>query len=205
MTEREHELRNGLLGLTGVTRLLSEGGDRGGCRQAWSAAVTELNRLAQLVGGRTQAAVDGPFGVGEVIEKMVALWRLNGMQIATTTTDDLVAVGRSAVLAQVLTNLLTNCAQHAPGAPVCIVAGRSGNAVVVQLRNEASAATYRDCYGRHVSAARRGIGLPLSRRLLQAQGGDLVVHPFDPRRPGFTTSIMLRTTEPARLPMPVHK
>jgi two-component system OmpR family sensor kinase len=190
-TERQHELRNGLFGLAGVTQLLGRGVDDLSSGRARSAAVTELLRLRELVDGRDRASTEELYCAGEIVEQLVALWRLNGMDIATTVPASLMAVGSPSVLAQVLTNLLTNCAQHAPGAPVRIVATSAAGHVRIQLRNEAAGERA------HTGpTAGRGIGLELSRRLLRDQGGDLTVQPGDGRWPGFTVTVELVAGSP---------
>ncbi|MFC7659416.1 sensor histidine kinase [Pseudonocardia benzenivorans] len=44
--------------------------------------------------------------------------------------------GDSAVLSQVVTNLLANCDRHAPAAPVTVTARRDGATVLVEVRDE---------------------------------------------------------------------
>jgi two-component system OmpR family sensor kinase len=131
---------------------------------------------------------------------MAALWRVNGMDVEASATPGATAVGTSSVLAQVLTNLLTNCARYAPGAPVRIVATRCGDRIVVQVRDEG--AGRRETYAagpQRCSGA--GIGLQISRRLVEAQGGALRVHEPDPRWPGFVVTVEL-VAGPAPPPVP---
>jgi two-component system OmpR family sensor kinase len=122
-----------------------------------------------------------------IVDELAALWRIKGVDLQASVPDGLMAVGRSATLAQVLTNLLVNCARHAPGAPVRIVTCKRGNRIVVLVRNEG---TDLPADGR-VSTAGAGVGLEISRRLLRDEGGELYVHPADPRWPGWTVSIVL--------------
>jgi two-component system, OmpR family, sensor kinase len=185
--EREHELRNGLSGLAGITRLLAGGADDERTRRARTAAVTELHRLTELVDSRGGAAAAGLYCASEIVDELAALWRIKGMDLQASVPDGLMAVGRSSALAQVLTNLLVNCARHAPGAPVRIVTCKRGNRIVVLVRNEG---TDLPADGR-VSTAGAGVGLEISRRLLRDEGGELYVHPADPRWPGWTVSIVL--------------
>ena len=185
--EREHELRNGLSGLAGITRLLAGGADDERTRRARTAAVTELHRLTELVDSRRGAAAAGLYCASEIVDELAALWRIKGVDLQASVPDGLMAVGRSSALAQVLTNLLVNCARHAPGAPVRIVTCRRGNRIVVLVRNEG---TDLPTDGR-VSTAGDGVGLEISRRLLRDEGGELYVHPDDPRWPGWTVSIIL--------------
>lgn len=180
--EREHELRNGISGLMGITQLLgnSPGGER-----ARSAAIAELRRLTDLLDRRPRSHTAYLYCPTEVVQELAALWRVTGVNIEVTATPGLMAVGRPPVLAQVLTNLLTNCARHAPGAMVRIVVRRDGGAVVVQVRDDGPGLIA------PAPTAGAGIGLRISRRLLRGEGGELRVHPRDRRWPGYTVSIEL--------------
>jgi two-component system OmpR family sensor kinase len=200
--EREHELRNGLSALSGVAHLLGEGAGTVRDRRARSAVVAELRRLANLLDGAARSPAPGLYCASEVVEELVAMWRVSGMDIEATVTPGLMAVGRSSVLAQALTNVLTNCARHAPGAAVRIVVKQVGGSVVVQVRDDGPGIDASD----EVRSAGNGIGLRLSTRLLRGEGGELLVHPGDLRWPGCTISITVvagsSTLEPA-LPTPV--
>ena len=184
--EREHELRNGLAGLAGVTRMLAAGNDET-TRRARTAAVAELNRLTHLLDRRPAPAPVCLYCACDVVEELVALWRITGMHIEASVPAALTAVGRSSTLAQALTTLLVNCADHAPGAPVSVVACRRGDEIVVQVRNEGP----QQEADRSVSTAGDELGLAISSRLLCDEGGDLRVHAMDPRRPGWAVSISL--------------
>jgi two-component system OmpR family sensor kinase len=192
--EREHELRNGLAGLAGVTRLLVADDDRTRC--ARSAAVAELHRLTDLLDRRLAPAPVGLYEASEVVDELVALWRIKGMDLEASVPAGLMAVGRSSTLAQVMTNLLVNCARHAPGAPVRVVACRHGDEIVVQVRNEGFGPEWE--VDGPSSRAGDGLGLAISRRLLRDEGGELRVHPVDPRWPGWTVSISLVAAGEAR-------
>jgi two-component system OmpR family sensor kinase len=195
-TEREHELRNGLSALSGVAHLLGEGAGTALDRRAKSAVVAELRRLPDLLDWPTYSPAPGLYCAAEVVEELVAMWKVLGMDIQATVTPGLMAVGRSSVLAQVLTNMLTNCARHAPGAAVRIVAKQVGGSVVVQVRDDGPGI---DASG-DVHAAGNGIGLRLSSRILRGEGGELFVHPGDPTRPGCTISITVVAGSPAPAP-----
>jgi two-component system OmpR family sensor kinase len=195
--EREHELRNGLAGLAGVTRLLV-GDDDERSRRARSAAVTELHRLTDLLDRRPDPAPVGLYCASEVVDELVALWRMKGMDLESGVPAGLMAVGRASTLAQVMTNLLVNCARHAPGAPVRVVACRRGEEIVVQVRNEQGGG--RPAPLGKAGTAGSGMGLEISRRLLVDEGGELRVHPIDPKWPGWTVSVSLVAA--AREPLP---
>jgi two-component system, OmpR family, sensor kinase len=186
-TEREHELRNGLAGLTGITQLLGTRADDPHTHRAREAVARELRRLSELLDqGRSH---DRPveYCASEVVEGLVALWRAAGMDIACSMPPGLTVAGRPSALAQALTNVFTNCARHAAGAPVRIEGNRVGGRVVVEVNNDRT-----DDGDRRGGARGQGIGLPISRRLLRAEHADLRVHPADDLRPGYTVSMILR-------------
>jgi len=185
--EREHELRNGLAGLIGITHLLVGDDDR--TRRARSAAVTELHRLTELLDRRPAPAPVGLYCASKIVDELVALWRMEGMDLESSVPEGLLAVGRRATLAQVMTNLLVNCARHAPGAPVRIVACEHAGRIVVQVRNEDIGRA--PAPGGGAVTAGDGMGLEISRRLLEDEGGELRVHPIDLRWPGWTVSLSL--------------
>jgi two-component system OmpR family sensor kinase len=192
--EREHELRNGLAGLAGITRLLAGGGEDERTQRARSAAVTELQRLTELLDRRPAAAPIGLYCASEIVEEFAALWRMRGMDLEASVAAGLMAVGRSSTLAQVLTNLLVNCTRHASGAPVRIVTCEHGGGIVVHVRNEGTGVPVDG----QSSTTGDGVGLEISRRLLRDEDGELYVHPGDPRWPGWTVSILLNAAREPR-------
>jgi two-component system OmpR family sensor kinase len=188
--EREHELRNGLSGLAGVTRLLSSGMDDDHSKRARSAAITELRRLSDLLSRRPGGGAPKLYCASEVVEELVALWRMTGMRIDVTMADDLMVIGRPATLSQVLTNLLTNCARHASGATVQVVGYAAGQRAVIQIRDDGPAPVPRD--GTPASTSGDGVGMEICRRLLREEAAALHVQPPDPRHPGFEVAVHLR-------------
>jgi two-component system OmpR family sensor kinase len=187
--EREHELRNGLAGLTGLAHLLGADPEDEQGRRARSAAVTELRRLTDLLDRRHRPDPACLYSADEVLQNLAVLWRAQGLDVEVTAPHGLTAVGRPSDLSQVLTSLLVNCARHAPGSPVRIVGTAMNGTIVIEVRDEGPALP---TGGRPLSdTAGEGIGLQLCQRLLAQSGGDLKVHRPDPRRPGFTVSVLL--------------
>ncbi len=126
--ERDHELRNGLAGLAGITHLLSSpvaGAEQERLRHA---VLAELTRLHTLLDPDPPDNPDPApsYLVAPVLHGLVALRRTNGAAVALHVEPGLRARGDSAVLAQVVTNLLANCDRHAPGAPFTIRADAGG-------------------------------------------------------------------------------
>lgn len=185
--ERDHELRNGLAGLAGITHLLSA--DTGGedHDRLKHAVLAELGRLHRILDGEApEPDVDPPlavYAVGPVLEGLVAL-RPDGPELVVE--PGLRARGDAAVLAQVVTNLLANCERHAPGTPVMVRAERRGADVVVEVRDggpglppgvDAASALDRGVHDE--AAGGSGLGLYISRRLIDQESGSLRLESVD--------------------------
>jgi two-component system OmpR family sensor kinase len=180
--ERDHELRNGLAGLAGITHLLSSGADDEEQQRLKQAVLSELGRLHTLLDGgavRTDGAPRIEYAVEPVIAGLVTLRRSVGVPVSLDADGGLRACGDSAVLVQVVTNLLANCDRHAPGAPVAVRAYRDGDQAVVEVRDQGPgvrATLEHDALHRGVhdpDAGGSGLGLHISARLIHREGGEL--------------------------------
>jgi two-component system, OmpR family, sensor kinase len=213
--ERDHELRNGLAGLAGITHLLSAGGGTPEQEQLRTAVLHELSRLAAMVEGERVAAVDpaaeAGFDVTSVLADAVLLRRADGLAIELDSQPGLRAAGRPSVLAQVISNLLGNCAQHAPGTPVRVHARAAGPRIVVEVADDGPGVPRgleRLVLRRGVRNPRStgdGLGLHVSHELLTGAGGSLQVLPSTGSG-GCTVVLELPrvTTEPALPERPAH-
>lgn len=190
VAERDHELRNCLTGLTGMTKMLAtlEVDEPRG--QACSAVLSELARMSELLDHSGTGSDSGVYDAAHVVRELVALWKVAGLDLEVTTPAELTAVGRASTLAQVLTNVLRNCARHAAGSHVTVVARQNGRLVTVQVSDDGAkpsgTSAVRDDQGG------QGIGLKLSGRLVEAEGGRLRVVAAELDRPGFTVVVELR-------------
>jgi two-component system OmpR family sensor kinase len=184
--ERDHELRNGLAGLAGITHLLSSGADDGDQQRLKQAVLSELGRLHTILDGGAVAPDPGPreeYAVEPVLAGLVTLRRSAGapvsLQVDPGAETALRACGDAAVLAQVVTNLLANCERHAPGAPVAVRAYRNADRIVVEVRDEGPG--LRVSLGHHLlqrgvhdpAGGGSGLGLHISARLVDREGGEL--------------------------------
>ena len=184
--ERDHELRNGLAGLAGITHLLSSGTDDGEQQRLRQAVLSELGRLHTILDGGAVAPDPGPreeYAVEPVLAGLATLRRSAGVPVSLDVDPGaevaLRACGDAAVLAQVVTNLLANCDRHAPGTPVAVRAYRSADRVVVEVRDEGPG--LRVSLGHHVlqrgvhdpAGGGSGLGLHISARLVDREGGEL--------------------------------
>jgi two-component system, OmpR family, sensor kinase len=183
--ERDHELRNGLAGLAGITHLLSSEADDREQQRLKQAVLSELGRLHTILDGGAVAAADpdgalrADYAVEPVLAGLVTLRRLAGAPVTLQVDGALRAQGDSAVLAQVVTNLLANCDRHARGAAVTVRAYGGTDQVVVEVRDQGPglrAALGHDLLQRGVhdpEAGGSGLGLHISARLLDREGGEL--------------------------------
>jgi two-component system OmpR family sensor kinase len=198
--ERDHELANGLAGLAGIAYLLDQpvehsDGDGVALR---SAVLAEIDRLHGMLarpesGIRRSSSVD----LDVVLVELVALHRAAGHDIELVAGPRLTVYADRDAVVQVLTNLLVNCARHAPGSHVEVQAQQDGERVVVEVRDDGPGAQpgTEDVLVEHgvtgAPTGGTGLGLAVSRRLLVAEGGDLTVLPLT--RDGFR----VRCTLPA--------
>ena len=211
--ERDHELRNGLAGLAGITHLLSSGPDDEEQQRLRQAVLSELSRLHMILdeGGLAFDEPERPpraeYAVEPVLAGLVTLRRSAGARMEVEVDQALRAYGDAAVLAQVVTNLLANCDRHAPGAPVTVRGYRAGDRVVVEVRDEGSglqAALGHDLLQRGVhdpAAGGSGLGLHISARLIHREGGELDLRTVTEPR-GCLATVRLPAADPAVDPTP---
>jgi two-component system OmpR family sensor kinase len=110
----------------------------------------------------------------------------------------LCALGSPSTLAQVLTNVLTNCAKHAPGSPVRIQVSKAGGVVRIRISDfgpGVRAGAEELVFGVGVRGERSqgdGLGLHISRQLLAPDGGRIFMRPSPAQEPGCTVVVELR-------------
>jgi two-component system OmpR family sensor kinase len=175
VAEREHELRNALLGLSGAAsvlrnvstvdeRLLSE------------AVEVELSRLQRLLDDE-MSPVEGQTAVEPALRRLVALHAATGMAVTLDAEDDLRAALPSSAFARVITNLLANCAQHAPGASVRVEARGVHGLVRVEVSDDGPGVIGGDRVLRRgvrgPDSSGSGLGLYLCDQIVRAHGGEL--------------------------------
>jgi two-component system OmpR family sensor kinase len=179
--ERDHELRNGIAGLAGITHLLGADGGDDEHERLKLAVLSELGRLHRILDGE-ELTVDGTYAVEPVLSGLVALRAAGSdQQVELDVEPGLGACGDSAVLSQIVSNLLANCDRHAPRAPVTLTARADGAAVVVDVRDHGPGLPPGDPESlfergtRDTEAGGSGLGLHISRRLAEHDGGSLVL------------------------------
>ncbi|WP_142096138.1 sensor histidine kinase [Pseudonocardia cypriaca] len=204
---RDHELRNGLAGLAGATSLMSSDSVDPRLTSAVAAELCRLEELLQAPGDHRRPPRRSTYAVGPVLEGLVALRLVTGMDIRLDADRELRAVGSSAELAQVVTNLIENAARHAPGSPVQLSAFRDGDEIVIRMRDQGPGVppgreqAVFEPWVRDERAGGTGLGLHICRRILEDAGGSIAVHSPTPRGPGCTIVVRL-PAEPACAPRP---
>jgi two-component system OmpR family sensor kinase len=183
---RDHELCNSVNALTSATMLLNSDDRHAADLQVLRAAVAdELARLNELLhspgpGGQSRDPRD--YDVLDVVRQRVALAASTGMDVRMVDVDPRLRVhGDPSVLAQVLTNVLTNCERHAPGSPVRITGSRRGRTAVLRVCDfgpgvpaELQPGIF-ECGVRGSTSPGHGFGLYLARRLLAEEAGLITV------------------------------
>jgi two-component system OmpR family sensor kinase len=204
--ERDHELRNGLAGLAGATHLMGAHPQADETRTLRTAVSSELARLDAMMravdGGRELVESRHAYPLGPVLHDLVALRRCAGTDIRYDVETGLWAKGSPAVLTQVLTNVVANCARHAPGSPVRLQACRLGDRVRLRVSDfgpgvapgVAPALFTRGA--RDASGGGLGLGLHICRRLLEAEGSSIEIRPGRPGKLGCTVVIELPAAGP---------
>jgi len=193
--EQGHELRNGLAGLAGAAGLLVDRPDAV-LNQAMASELARLNALLRN-DEDCSAAVRGEYSVVSVLRDQVALRRSAGMDVRLDTDVRLTAEGSASTLAQVVANVLTNCAVHAPGSPVRVQASRRADRITIRISDFGpgvplgTEARVFDAGIRGARSPGQGLGLNICQRLLRGEDGTILVTPRRGELPGCTVRIDL--------------
>lgn len=191
--ERDHELRNVVAGLSGAAHLLGSDIPKDG--YDLTAAVTaELKRLSALLERPVTEGAARSTPVPELLTRLVMLRRAAGVEMDLDVPRTLRVAMPPEPLAQVVTNLLVNCARYAPGAPVRVRAWSDGVTGSIEIADSGpgisavSLDAERGDAGYGVERG-SGIGLAVSSRLLAEHGGSLRLLPQTADRCGCTALI----------------
>ncbi|MGH3491644.1 MAG: ATP-binding protein [Sciscionella sp.] len=187
--ERDHEIRNALSNLAAVSTLLATPEQHSAPELATVTGMvdSEFARVRALLEGRDQPE-HACTPVDAVLERLVTLRRITGHPISLECPRELFAAAPPATLAQVITNLLTNCATHAPGAHVDVTARRIGQTCRIEVTD--SGPGMGDGEGARPGSG-RGLGLALSTQLLADVGGSLMLRPRDTGSDGTVARVEL--------------
>jgi two-component system OmpR family sensor kinase len=198
-SQLKHEARNTLATLSSVTTLMAPRPDveaAGG--ESISAMIdAEFARLRGLL-ENTGPDDTATATVDQVLERLVTLRRAAGARITLNCPSGLIADLQAATLAQVVTNLLANCARHAAGAEIYVGATRDGLTCVLEV-SDAGPGLAPDAGAAPTTGD--GLGLALSDQLVEAVGGSLRLGPTTRFPTGTTAVLRLPLAEPRHLPL----
>jgi two-component system OmpR family sensor kinase len=131
-TEREHELRQLATGLAGAAGVLSGEGavPDPQARRLLAAAGAEFARMRDMLG---DGAGPSSGEIGTVLRDLATVHRANGLDVRVEVDGDPRSQVDIGLLARVLTNVLVNCAEHAPGARVWLRASPAEGRLRVEV------------------------------------------------------------------------
>jgi signal transduction histidine kinase len=182
--ELAHEAHNALAAIEGATRTLQGSHDHldPTFRAELSEAIgAEIRRLQHLVSLERPAQRPGRFWVSEALAAVVTCARSLGSSVVLDVPEDLVAIGHPADTAQVLQNLFQNAQRYA-GGTIVVRARLEGDEVVIRVEDDGPGLAEEDrerIFERGVRGSEaegspgEGLGLYVSTRLMEEQGGHL--------------------------------
>ncbi|MGZ3447013.1 MAG: ATP-binding protein [Myxococcaceae bacterium] len=215
-----HELRTPMtslsLQLALLQRRIEHGGDRDSLRANTGALVRQSQRLAQLVGelldvSRIQAGrlelhrepVQIDALVREVCARCAPLLDAGQNALTLELEEGVLAQVDASRLDQVLVNLLGNAARHATGAPIEVKLWTAGDEMHLRVRDsgpgipEAVRRRLFQPFARAPGATPGlGLGLHISREIVEAHGGRIEVQ----TAPGEGTAFTVHLPRAERLP-----
>ena len=177
--ERVHEAKSAILGIEAASRTLTAEYE---LRDALEAEIELLRRLVDK--DRTEMPCEA-FDVAAALSPAIVCQRADGRDVRTDLGPGLRAVGRPAVLLEIVQSLLDNARDHVPGSPVVLRAYRVADRVLVRVEDRGPGVTpgrRERIFDRGISSsgAGRGLGLYVARRLMRDHDGELHVE----ARPG---------------------
>lgn len=180
--ERLHEINATVAGIATASRLMHDHHHFApGRKEKLDELLTaEIERLERLVEGRQAPLRSLP--VDETVERLVLAHRAMGRDVRWTPCG-LVVRAHGDDLAEILTTLLNNAAEHAPGSPVWISARGLDDAVEITVADHGPGVGHEmaerifDRGARGQLSHGQGIGLYVARRLTEQLGGSLFVIP----------------------------
>jgi two-component system OmpR family sensor kinase len=201
-----HEIRNPLSVISGTIELMRER-DRGRLAardiEALEDVLGEVDRLRQLTDDFMDLSADRPLvggalEVGALLEQAARAGRANGLVVDVSVPPGLHTVGDGRRLRQVLLNLLTNAAQ-AGARHVQLRGSDVGGRVHLEVTDDGPGipADVRERLFEPFVTTKpngTGIGLVVSRRLIERHGGTLTLVSGD----GPGTSFHIELPEPSR-------
>lgn len=207
-----HDLRNQITPIKGEVdlflRRLDQGQEAGGRERIAriSASLARLNRMvddlldvSRLEGG-IFAVVSRPVDLVELIHEVKETVVADRPHIEARTPERLIVLADRARLSQALHNLVGNATRHTPpGVPIVVSAGQreteDGARAVVEVHDEGPGIPADilpqlfDRHAAHGETAGTGLGLYLTRGIVNAHGGDVAVESTAGRGTTFTLTL----------------
>jgi signal transduction histidine kinase len=228
-----HELRTPLNSVLGFAQLLeAQPGVRVDKRQARYVAniqssgehllaiINDILDLSKVAAGRVEMAneaVDALAAVQEAVTKMTPMSDQKGLMVSVTAvSEDLTLWADRLRLHQILLNLLSNAVKFTDVGSITITCEIENGVGAIRVSDSGAGIPARslnsvfDEFTQVGSAGQShggtGLGLPLSRRLAQAMGGDVTVASRLGRGSTFTLSLPLYSIEqePGSNPVPME-
>jgi len=135
--------------------------------------------------------------IGPVVHETTVRYRTAGLDVHCDVAPGLVAGVTPEILTQILAQLLTNCAQHASGSPVTIMAWDAGDRVVLRVCDKGPGVpdeVQPTMFDRGIGGSEPGgphRGLSTCRELLTALGGEIRLYRGGTSGDGCTIQIEL--------------
>lgn len=180
--ERLHEINATVAGIATASRLMHDHDDLPVDHKVRldELLTAEIERLERLVEG--SAAPQSDVDLDETVDRLVLAHRSMGRDVRWTPSG-LVVRAQADDLAEILTTLLTNAAQHAPGSPIEVSARTRADSVQVTVADRGPgvgddmAERIFERGARGAGSRGQGIGLYVARRIAEHLDGSLFVIP----------------------------
>jgi signal transduction histidine kinase len=199
--ERLHEINATIAGIATATRLIHDGPEMTSDRKDLLQDMldSEIARLERLVDHRMAHVHE--VDLDKVIAPLIVSHQTMGRNVQWTP-GELTASGREDDIAEVLTTLLNNAAQHAPGAAVSVSTRMVNDLVEIRVADTGPgisremAARIFEWGQKSDTSEGQGIGLNVAKRLIDELGGSLRALPSQAHA-GFG-AIFVITLNPSR-------
>jgi signal transduction histidine kinase len=193
--DRMHSLRSGLLGVESVAWTISGATDP---IEVGQTIAIEVQRLRELTESSKLEITE--FNLTEALDHLVVSKLRQGKALTLDTPKTLWIHAARAETVDAVHCLVDNAIRHAPGTPITISAGLSGDGEYMEIRvrdrGPGVPIKMRDKIFKRGTTTHEegtGIGLPVARMIAEAQGGELVFHP---RLGGGSEFVMRLPMEP---------